>query len=79
MSSELRSADLTSEWTTWSEWTEATEVTSDTDKWREARTRAEPVLLVIRQATPFVTEDEERNFHKHVLHFMNALRYVCTI
>ncbi len=63
-----------SELTTWSEATLTTEPTSSLERWRELRERLEPPLLVARRTTPFHTEEEERNFCRTVLHFMNALR-----
>ncbi len=55
MSSALTSIDVTSDVTTWSEWTEVTEVTSEAERWRELREKAEPLLIVARRTTPFIT------------------------
>ena len=49
------SLDITSEFTTWSEATETLEVTSEADRWRELRFRLEPVIIIARTTTPFLT------------------------
>jgi hypothetical protein len=74
MDSQTTSASVKSDLTTWSEYTETTEATSTMDKWKELRERLEPLLLIARMTTPFHTDEEERQFCKSVLHFMNALR-----
>ena len=54
------SVEVTSEWTTWSECTETLEVTSEADRWRELRFRLEPVIIIARTTTPFLTGTEKR-------------------
>jgi len=67
-------ADLTSDFTTWSENTEDTEVNSQAEKWRELRTKVEPLLVVARRAMPFASDQEEREFQKATLHFYGAMK-----
>ena len=49
------SFDITSDVTTWSEGTESTDVTSESEKWLELREKLEPLLVVARMTTPFLT------------------------
>ena len=71
---ESSSVDFTSEFTTWSEATEFSDVLSEAERWREIRERIEPILIVAKMTTPFINQEEERNFHKAVLLFVNSLR-----
>ena len=52
---ESTSVEVTSEWTTWSEYTETLEITSEADKWRELRFKLEPIIIIARTTTPFLT------------------------
>ena len=58
----ISSVDLTSDLTTWSEVTEVTEAHSEAEKWRELREKVEPLLIVARMTTPFLTG--KINYHR---------------